>query len=89
MILVSRKFFSEILISKMDVKLKLRLITENRAADPEIGFLIKSISKPYGRATAMPTAWEFILLLFLILSKFCNLFLFGILFICETLQLFS
>ena len=58
MILVSRKFFSEILISKMDVKLKLRLITENRAADPEIGFLIKSILKPYGHAAAMPTAYE-------------------------------
>ena len=27
-------------------------------ADPEIGFLTKSILKPYGRATAMPPAWE-------------------------------
>ena len=32
--------------------------TKNYAADPEIGFLKKSISRPYGRATAMPTAWE-------------------------------
>ena len=28
----------------------LRLITKNHAADPKIGFLTKSISKPYGRA---------------------------------------
>ena len=34
-------------------------ITENRAADPEIGFLTKSILKLHGRATAMPTAFEF------------------------------
>ena len=24
----------------------------------EIGFVTKSMSKPYGRETAMPTAWE-------------------------------
>ena len=35
-----------------------RVITKNHAADPEIGFLTKLISKPYGRATGMPTAWE-------------------------------
>ena len=35
-----------------------RIITKNRAADPEIGFLIKSILEPDGHATAMPTAWE-------------------------------
>ena len=44
----------------MGVKMNLRIITKNHAADPEKGFLIKSISKPYGRATAMPTAWELI-----------------------------
>ena len=38
--------------------MNIRIITENHAADPEIGFLTKSISKPYGRATAMPPAWE-------------------------------
>ena len=38
--------------------MNLRIKTKNHAADPEIGFLTKSISKPYGRATAMPTAWE-------------------------------
>ena len=42
----------------MGEKINLRIITENLAADPEIGFLTKSILKPYGRATAMPTAWE-------------------------------
>ena len=42
----------------MCVKMNLRVITKNRAADPEIGFLIKSILKPYGRATVMPPSWE-------------------------------
>ena len=44
----------------MGVKMNLRIITKNHPADPEIGFLTKSISKPNGRATAMPTAWELI-----------------------------
>ena len=44
----------------MGVKRNLRLITKNHSADLEIGFLKKSISKAYGRATAMPTAWELI-----------------------------
>ena len=38
--------------------MNLRIITKNRAADPEIVFLVKSILEPYGRSTAMPTAWE-------------------------------
>ena len=38
---------------KMVVKRNLSLITKNHRADPEIGFLTKSISKSYGRATAM------------------------------------
>ena len=38
--------------------MNLRIITKNHATDPEIEFLEKSISKPYGRPTAMPTAWE-------------------------------
>ena len=46
---------------KRAVKMNLRIITKNHAADPEIGFLTKLISKPYGRATAMPTAWKLIL----------------------------
>ena len=42
----------------MGVKMNLSIITKNYAADPEIEFLTKSISKPYGRATAVPSAWE-------------------------------
>ena len=43
---------------KIVVKMNFRMITKNHAADPEIGFLTKSILKPYGRIIAMPTAWE-------------------------------
>ena len=42
----------------MAVKMNLRIKTKNHAADPEKGFLAKSISKSNGYATAMPTAWE-------------------------------
>ena len=42
----------------MGVKMNLRVITNNHEADPEIGFLTKSILKPYDRATTMPPAWE-------------------------------
>ena len=42
----------------MDVKINFRIITKNLAADPEIGFVTKSISKPYGRAMAMPPVLE-------------------------------
>ena len=35
-----------------------RIITKNDAADSAIGFFTKSILMPYGRATAMPPAWE-------------------------------
>ena len=48
----------------MGVKMNLRIILKNNVADPEIGFLTKSISKPYGRAMAMPPAWELIILNF-------------------------
>ena len=53
-----KNFFSRILIPEMHVKMNLRIITKNHAADPEKDFLTKSISKPFGRATAMPTASE-------------------------------
>ena len=53
-----KEFFSWILIRKIAVKINLRIIMKNHAADPEIGFFTKSISEPYGRAAAMPTAWE-------------------------------
>ena len=46
------------MISKMAVKMNLRIIKKNHAADPEKGFPAKSISKSNGYATAMPTAWE-------------------------------
>ena len=42
----------------MAAKVNFRIISKNHAADPEIGFLAKSISKPNGCAMAMPTAWE-------------------------------
>ena len=59
------------------VDMNLRIITKNHEADPEIVFLTKSISKPYGRATALPPAWELsdnieILLLFLDMIMFKN-----------------
>ena len=53
-----RNFFASIFILKMVVKMNLRILTKNHAADPEIGFLTKSILKPYGRVAAMPTAWD-------------------------------
>ena len=43
---------------KNGCKVNLRIITTNNEADPEKEFLTKSISKRYGRATAMPPAWE-------------------------------
>ena len=42
----------------MGVRMNLRIITKNMAAGPEIRFPVKSISKPYGRETAMPPAWD-------------------------------
>ena len=42
----------------MAVKTNLRIITKNHTADPEIGFFTRSISKPNGYASAMPTALE-------------------------------
>ena len=42
----------------MGVKMNLRIISENRAADPRIGFLTISILKPFVHASSMPTAWE-------------------------------
>ena len=46
------------MISKMAVKMNLGITTRNHTADPEIGFLAKSISKSNRFATVMPTAWE-------------------------------
>ena len=47
----------------MGLKINLRIITKKHAADPEMGFLTKSISKPYGPAKAMSPAWELRLVL--------------------------
>ena len=55
---MSGNFFSKILILKMNVKMIFRSKTKNHTADPEIGFLTKSILKSYGRAAAMPTVRE-------------------------------
>ena len=46
----------------MAVKMNLTIMKKNHAADQEIGFLAKSISKSNGCATAMPTAWELFLI---------------------------
>ena len=45
---------------KNGCKNELRDNKKNHEADTEINFLTKSISKPYGHATAMPPAWELI-----------------------------
>ena len=42
----------------MGLIINLTIITKNHAADQEIGFFAKSISKSNGCATALPTAWE-------------------------------
>ena len=52
------KFFFMNFEVKIAVKMNLRIITKNHAADPEIGFLTKSISKANRCTTAIPTAWE-------------------------------
>ena len=46
------------MISKMTIKMNLRITTKNHAADPEKRFLAKSISKSNGCTTGMPTALE-------------------------------
>ena len=40
----------------MGVKMNFRIIKQTYAADPEIVYITKSISKPYGHATAVPPA---------------------------------
>ena len=42
----------------MGVKMNLKIIMKNHTADAQKGFLNKTISKLYGRATVMPPAWE-------------------------------
>ena len=52
------EFFTRFLISKLAVKMNLRIMTKNHGSDSELGFPAQSISKSNGCATAMPTAWE-------------------------------
>ena len=40
----------------MGVKMNFRIISKKHADDLQIGFLTKSILKPYGRSAEMPTA---------------------------------
>ena len=42
--------------SKISVKMNVNIKTKNHTADPHKRFVRKPIPKPYGRATAMPTA---------------------------------
>ena len=61
----------------MAVQMNLKLITKNHAADPEIGFLAKSISKSNGCATAMPTAWELVKIYLFIVPCYTEDFLYS------------
>ena len=54
----AQEFFYMIFYFKNGCKNEFKDKTKNHAADPEIEFLAKSISKSNGCATAMPTAWE-------------------------------
>ena len=46
--------------------MSLKIITKSHAADSEIEFLAESMSKSNGSITAMPTAWELILRIFIL-----------------------
>ena len=50
----------------MGVKINLKIVTKNHAGNSEKRFLAKSISKPYGCATALPTAWDLMNVIFFI-----------------------
>ena len=50
--------FSNFLISKMDLKMNLRIITKNHADDSKIGSLLKIDFKAEWTHESMPTAWE-------------------------------
>ena len=50
-------FFSQILISKMNVKMNLRIITKNHADDSKIGSSLKIDFKAEWTHESMPTAW--------------------------------
>ena len=52
-----KDFFSSILTSKMDVKLNLRIITKNHAADSEIDSTLKIDFRADWTHESNPTAW--------------------------------
>ena len=49
----TQRLFSEILISKMVVKMNFRMISKKYTADPEIRLLTKSILELFGLTTAL------------------------------------
>ena len=55
---VVQEFFSWNFHFKNECKNEFQDNNENHANDPEIGFLTKSIPKPYDRATVIPPAGE-------------------------------
>ena len=56
--LVSRNFFSLILISEMDVKMNLRIITKNHAADSKIGSPLKIDFRADETRESHPIVWS-------------------------------
>ena len=57
-----KNFFFANFFYKMDVIMNLRIKTKIYAADPDIGFLTKSILKRYCRVAVMPTASELMII---------------------------
>ena len=53
-----KEFFLIILISKMDLKMNLRIITKNHARDSKIGSPLKIDFRADGTHDSHPTAWE-------------------------------
>ena len=53
-----KEFFLANFVSKMNVKMNLRIITKNHAADSKIGFLLKIDFRADWTHESNPTAWE-------------------------------
>ena len=53
-----KEFFLANFVSKMNVKMNLRIITKNHAADSKIGFLLKIVFRADWTHESNPTAWE-------------------------------
>ena len=56
----AKKFFSYILISEIGLKMIFKIASKNHAADPEIGFITKSILMLFGRTVVMLTVLEYL-----------------------------